>query len=153
MCSVVTKEIKRPPAGVIRSAMAVRNIFQSPLKLDRNNVALQERGKHERNRLKSLLRNAKQQYYREQFLNNRGNSGATWEIIYNILPNKKSISRARTNSEKQNNSMSFSLMLENAPLRKHKIILTTRTFSMTTHKGTKSTTISSEPNPSSSIRS
>ncbi len=49
---LVTKEIKRPPApwinDEIRSAMAVRITLQLRLKLDRNNVALQEQYKYER---------------------------------------------------------------------------------------------------------
>ena len=46
-----------------------------------------------------MLRNAEQQYYREQFLDNRGNSAATWKIIKNIVPNKKS---TNINFEREN---------------------------------------------------
>ncbi len=101
---LVTQEIKRPPApwinDEIRSAMVVRNTLQARLKLDRNNAALQEQYKHERNRVKSLLRNAEQLYYREQFLNNKGNTAATWKIINNIVPNKKSTNNI--NIEREN---------------------------------------------------
>lgn len=69
-------------------SMAVRNTLQLRLKLDRNNVALQEQYKHQRNIVTSLLRNAEQQYYCGQFLNNRSNSAAIWNIIKNIVPNK-----------------------------------------------------------------
>ncbi len=80
--------------------MIVRDILQSRLKLDRNNVALQEHYKHERNRVKSLIRNAEQQYYREQLINNKGKIAATWKIIKNIVPNKKSTNNI--NIEREN---------------------------------------------------
>ncbi len=68
--------------------MAVWNTLHMRLKLGRNNVTLEEQYKHERNRAKSLLGNAEQQYYRGQFLDNRNSSVAIWKIIKNIVPNK-----------------------------------------------------------------
>ena len=102
---IVTKEIKRPPApwinDDIRSAMAARNALQLRLKIDRNNESLQEQYKLERNRVKAKLRNAEQEYYREQFHSNRGNSAATWKIIKNIVPNKKSTNNNNFESENE----------------------------------------------------
>ena len=102
---LVTQEIKRPPApwinDDIRSAMAIRNTLQWRLKLDRNNVTLEEQYKNERNKVKSLLRNAEQEYYRDQLHNNKGNTAATWKIIKNIVPNKKSTANINLESENE----------------------------------------------------
>ncbi len=72
----------------IRSAMATRNNLQSRLKQDRRNAALQEqKKKYKRNRVSSMLRNAEQALYHEQFHNCKGNTAATWKIIRNMVPN------------------------------------------------------------------
>ncbi len=101
---LVTQEIKRPPApwmyDEFRSTLAVLNTLQWLLKLGRYNEALQEQYKHERNGVKSLLRKAGQQYYRQQFLNNRGNSAATCKCNKNIMPSKKSTNNS--NFEREN---------------------------------------------------
>ncbi len=90
---VVTTIVNKPFApwlnDEIRSAMATRNALESHLKQDRRNATLQEQYKYERNRVKSMLRNAEQAFYREQFHNCRGNTAATWKLIRNMVPNKK----------------------------------------------------------------
>ncbi len=91
---VVTTEIKKPFApwitDKIRSAMTVRNDLQSQLKFNRHNSVLQKQYKRERNKVKSLLQHAEQQYYREQFNNCRGNTAATWKVIRDIMPKQRS---------------------------------------------------------------
>ncbi len=64
-----------------------------------------------------------------------------------------SISKTRTNLKGRKNSINSSLMLGNAPLRRHKIISASITVTITTHRGNKTTKISSDPNPSKSVRS
>lgn len=73
----------------ISSAMAIQNTIQLGLKLDRDNGALQGQYKYQRNRGKSLLRNAKKKkYYGEHIHNCSGNAAITWKIARNIVPNK-----------------------------------------------------------------
>lgn len=90
---LVTTVIKKPFApwisDEIRSAMATRDTLQARLKLDRHNTVLQEQYKHERNRVKSLLRTSEQAYYRDKICDCRGNSAATWKVIKEITPNKR----------------------------------------------------------------
>lgn len=87
---IVTTVIKKPLApwinDDIRSAMKIRNTLQTCLKLDRHNLVLQEQYKHERNKVKALLRESEQTYYREKISDCRGNSAATWKIIKQITP-------------------------------------------------------------------
>ncbi len=100
---VVTKVVNKPFApwlnDEIRSAMATRNDLQSRLKQDRHNETLQEQYKYERNRVKSMLRNAEQAFYREQFHNCRGNTAATWKIIRTMVPSKKQTNNNNVESE------------------------------------------------------
>ncbi len=69
--------------------MSTRNVLQTRLKHDRNNAELQQQYKQERNRVKSLLRDAEQSYYRDKMYDCRGNSAVTWKIIKDITPNRK----------------------------------------------------------------
>lgn len=67
----VTKEINEPFDSwindEIRSAMSTRNTLQARLRQNRNNAELLEQYKHQRNRVKSLLRYAEQSYCREKY--------------------------------------------------------------------------------------
>ncbi len=79
--------------------MMIRNALQSQLKLNRYNSVLQEQYKRERNKVKSLLQHAEQQYYCEQFDNCRGNTAATWKVIRDIMP-KQRISANNSSDDK-----------------------------------------------------
>ncbi len=73
----------------IRSAMKSRNALQSRLKLNRHNTVIQEQYRRDRNKVKSLLQHAEQQYYREQLDNCRGNTAATWKVIREIMSKQR----------------------------------------------------------------
>lgn len=89
---VVTKEVRRPYAPWIGEditlAMGIRNDLQKSLKKDRYNTLLQEQYKQEKKRVKSLIQNAKSNYFREQIHKCKGNSGDTWKVVRQIIPNR-----------------------------------------------------------------
>ncbi len=79
--------------------MATRNTLQARLTSNRFNIILQEQYKHERNKVKSLLKTGEQAYYRENISDCRGNSAATWKIIKEIPPNKRESSNSSLENE------------------------------------------------------
>ncbi len=74
----VTKEVRRPFApwmnDELRGAMRIRNDIGNQLKCDRNNIVLQDRYKHEKRNVKSLIAGTKAQHYNSIFNDNRGNT-------------------------------------------------------------------------------
>ncbi len=88
---LVTTVIKKPFSAwisdEIRSAMTTRNTLQARLKIDRHNAILQDQYKLEKNKVKSLLQNSEQTYYRKKNNDCRGNLAATWRVINEITPN------------------------------------------------------------------
>lgn len=101
MCSLVTKEIKKPFApwlnNSIREAKDIRNTTRVKLKCDHNDADLQEEQQQEEKRVKTLIAECKVRYYRDEFLNNKGNISKTWKTIREIVPYSKNIRNANSN--------------------------------------------------------
>ncbi len=72
--------------------MIARNALQGRLKRDRLNTDLQDQYRHESNRVKALIQDAEQNYYKKEFYNCKGNTSAAWRLIRNMVPSKKSTS-------------------------------------------------------------
>ena len=90
---IVTRVIKRPPAPWINNdiveAMKLRDHSHTQLKANRSSIPLQATYKHLKKKTKSLIKQAKNHYYRNEVSNSRGNISATWKIIKDIIPGKK----------------------------------------------------------------
>ena len=90
---LVTRKIRRPPApwitNEIRDVMIARDLTHKQLKDDRSNHLLQERYKHLKKQTKSLICNAKKQYYHNKLSSTRGNTSATWNTVKDLIPNKR----------------------------------------------------------------
>ena len=89
----VTKEIKRPPAPWIdvptKDAMRVRDELHKEFKLDRNNPTKENNYKREKKRVKIIITNNKNNYFREEFKKSKGNIKGTWNVIKKIIPDNK----------------------------------------------------------------
>ena len=81
--------------------MNARNALQARLKRDRSNTELQNQYRCERNRVKTLIQNAERCYYRNELENCKGNISATWRLIKNIVPSKKSTRNSCTHGNDQ----------------------------------------------------
>ena len=89
----VTKEIKKSPApwlnDDLRLAMRKRNEMRYNLKRDRTNTSLIQQYSDENKYVKSYIKNTKKQYYLQKLQDCKGDTSATWNIIHEIVPNKK----------------------------------------------------------------
>ena len=100
----ITKEIRRPFApwfnDHVHQTIINKNNVRTYLKKDRHNVQLQNEFKDQKKLVKSCITTAKKEYYLKQFNENRGNIKGTWNIIKEIIPNKK-----RSNVNKFDNTI------------------------------------------------
>lgn len=89
----VTKEIKRTPAPWIdadtREAIKLRNDLQKEFKKNRGNEAIEERYRSEKKRVKTIIENNKNKYFKEQFRKCEGDLKATWRVTKSIIPDSK----------------------------------------------------------------
>ena len=86
---LVTREIRRPFAPWIdeqlRSLINEKNELQINLKNDRSNQILSEQFKQLKKNIQIQIKNAKTVYYRNEFEKCKGNSGATWGVVQNMI--------------------------------------------------------------------
>ena len=92
----VTKIIKRPPAPwintQIKEAMKVRDRLQIEFKSDRNNHIKEIEYRAEKKRVSEALSESKDNYFKGEFIKNKGNIKGTWNTIRKIVPCNKNIS-------------------------------------------------------------
>ena len=90
---MVTKQITRPPAPWITNNLEQeienRNNIQRELKKDRLNITLRTQYKDKKKKIKSDIRKAKTDYFKNQFHTCRGNSSKTWNTVNRLIPNKR----------------------------------------------------------------
>ena len=90
----VTKEIRRPYAPWFnedtRQAITNKNNTLLNLKNNRSDIHLQQEFKKQKKMVKSCITTAKSNYYLKQFNDNKGNIKGTWNVIKEIVPNRKS---------------------------------------------------------------
>ena len=87
---VVTREISRPFAPWIdhslKSKIDEKNKLQLELKRDRSNSILDTQFKHSKKNVEKLICNAKKDHFKEKFQKSKGNSGATWKVVEEMIP-------------------------------------------------------------------
>lgn len=87
---LITKEVKRPPApwmcDELKQLIREKNNVRGDLKLDRNNIQLQERHKTLKKQVKRLIINSKINYYDKKFQENKGNSSVIWKLLRELIP-------------------------------------------------------------------
>ena len=90
---IVTKEITRPPAPWIddnlKKCISEKNELKSRLKNDRLNQALSDSFKETKKFVEHCLITAKKQHFRTRFHDSKGDSGAAWSVVQDMLPGFK----------------------------------------------------------------
>ena len=94
---VVTKEIFRPFAPWIdqdlKRIINEKNKLQLELKQNRSNIALDTQFKRSKKNTEKLISNAKRDHFRNRFHESKGNSGATWKVVGELIPGLKNNSK------------------------------------------------------------
>ena len=89
---IVTKTIHRPPApwmnDEIKKEMQNRNVLRQRIEKSNNDVT-NELYRISKKRVKSLLIKAKEHYHNKKFMDCRAKNGNMWDLIKQIVPNKK----------------------------------------------------------------
>ena len=90
---LVTREVTRPAApwlsDELRLAMKQRDDTRSKLSRDRSNTTLQQQYTDEKKVVKSRIAASIKEYYANKFSDSKGNSSAIWNLIKELVPNKK----------------------------------------------------------------
>ena len=90
---IITVELTRPFAPWIdenlRLVIAEKNEIQSKLKVDRQNYELANTFKQVKKSTESLLNNAKNKHFKDRFASCKGDSGATWGVVKDMMPGLK----------------------------------------------------------------
>ena len=91
--SLVAREITRPFAPWIgqelRETIKEKNMLQLKLKNDRSNQLLDSQLKQNKKDVEKLLNNAKKNHFKEKFSKCKGNSGGTWRVVGEMIPDLK----------------------------------------------------------------
>ncbi len=113
----VTKEVRRPFApwmsDEVQNAINTRNNIHKKLKADRHNPILQEEYKQEKKKVKSLIENAKVNFYHEKFEENRGNISKIWKTIKEIVPSTKNNVNTQTFDNEVEKAKEFNVHFAN----------------------------------------
>ena len=95
---IVKREITRPFAPWIgqelRETIKEKNMLQLKLKNDRSNQLLDSQFKQNKKDVEKLLNNAKKNHFKEKFSKCKGNSGGTWRVVGEMIPDLKGKSKS-----------------------------------------------------------
>ena len=87
---IVTREITRPFSPwidqTLKNIIDNKNELKYILKSDRTNTSLNDQFKFAKQRVENLLRNAKKDHFKSKFEKSKGNSGATWKVVEEMIP-------------------------------------------------------------------
>ena len=93
----ITAEITRPPAPWIddnlKKIIHEKNELKGRLKRDRTNLSLDNEFKETKKSVEHCLRTAKKQHFKTEFHNCKGDGGATWKVVEDMLPGLRSKDR------------------------------------------------------------
>ena len=107
---VVRREITRPPApwmtDNIKETMKIRDKLKSDLKRQSKNIPLRERYKNLKKKVNSQIADGRKQYYKQEFLNAKGDVSATWKITNNMLFNGQNRDKNKFLTDTENNILS-----------------------------------------------
>ena len=100
---VVTKEITRPFSPWIDQALKGiidnKNELKYELKNDRSNISLNNQFKLAKRNVENLISNAKKDHFKSKFENSKGNSGATWKVVEEMIPGLRKNSKRVDHAE------------------------------------------------------
>ena len=93
----VIREVTRPPVlwitADLKESIKNKNKVKKEFKSDGNNIALESKYRNIKKKVRAVIKNSNNNYFKKQFRNCKGNISKTWKTVKILIPNKNGNSK------------------------------------------------------------